>query len=190
MDDKPETVSKAVVSGGLERWKLLWFRTVYSRSSRHPRIWLFVGAVALLVVIVFGWYWVNNKPKLVAQEAAFNQALTLVNNSGYSQGQKYLDAQLSASNDVKHKSDIYIDKATLALNNKDYANALQYARQSEALQPTVSSAVVIAQSAELSGDKATAIKYYQITIDRMKQSKLPYDTDIAEYTQKIKDLSK
>lgn len=157
------------------------------------RPWVF-GVVILVVVAagIGGWYWAayGSKPRAVSQEAAFNQALTEVNKSGYQQGQKYLDSQLSVATDSAHKSDIYINKASLALNHKDYAHALKYAQQAETLHPTIGSAVLIAQSSELSGNKTTAIKYYTIAINRMKQSKLPYDSDIAEYTQKIKDLSK
>ncbi|HVS58327.1 MAG TPA: hypothetical protein VHD60_01160 [Candidatus Saccharimonadales bacterium] len=152
-------------------------------------------AVLILVVGAAGvgvWYWATHgsKPRAVSQEVAFNEALTEVNKSGYQQGQKYLDSQLSVAISAAQKSDVYINKASLALNNKDYANALKYARQAETLHSTIGSAVLIAQSAELSGDKTTAIKYYTTANNRMKQSNLPYDSDIAEYTQKIKDLSK
>ncbi|MDB5184317.1 MAG: hypothetical protein JWN38_125 [Candidatus Saccharibacteria bacterium] len=66
------------------------------------------------------------------------------------------------------KAEIRLQEASIAYNAGKFADAKRYALEADKLHATVSSAQLVANAAEKSADKATAVKYYQLVLDRMK----------------------
>lgn len=166
---------------------------VASRQAghKHGAKWLIVLAALLVLVILAGTYAYfashHSAPKHVnPPKTAYDKADEAALSGKSSQAQTILDAQLKTATTPTQKGAIYEQKASIAITTNDYASGLKFAQQAETLYPTRNSAYLIAESAELSGDKTTAIKYYQIVITRT-------DPHIDDYTipqlqNKIKQL--
>ncbi len=118
----------------------------------------------------------------------YENAAYILDKQGYAQAQQSLDSQLNGSASSATQSSVYYDKAVVALNGKQYDDAKNFALKADKLAPTVKSAQLVAEVARKSGDKATAVAYYKIAIDRMtdEEKKRP---SYEEYQTIIKELS-
>ncbi len=117
--------------------------------------------------------------------AAVTSAEDQADGGDYQGAQSNLDSAITKAGSNKASQGIlYEGKAMLAENAKQYADALQFARQAEALSPTANSALIIARVSEDTGDKATAITYYKKTADRTT------GYDKQEYIDDATELSK
>jgi tetratricopeptide (TPR) repeat protein len=100
-------------------------------------------------------------------------------------------ATLTLQNSLKRaktpadKQVIILRLCSMAYDKGDYKDALEYARQADAIDPTAASSYAIAQAAEGLGDKATAVKYYKIEIGQLEKDTATYDMDKAEVESNI-----
>ena len=179
MSEQPKPLENVVVSGSGGYKQILGFTIRSPRLLRkHPRWVLAVVIVFVLVAGTGSVLWVRhdaaNRLKLEEAQAQAtkpkttiaDQAQTLENNQSYTSAQTYLDAQISQTTSKTTLGSLYESKASLALSNKDYQSALEYAQNAETLNPTSNSAMEIAQCEELLGNKQAAIEYYQKVIAR------------------------
>lgn len=130
--------------------------------------------------------------KILGREQTVAEKADYLNQQGkYAEAQKLLaDSGKSAAN-PKERSRILESQALLALNAKKYDEAMKYAKESESINPTVSSASMVALIAENSGDKATAITYYELVLARLDdKTKQLDDTTVPYYEKKISELKK
>jgi tetratricopeptide (TPR) repeat protein len=160
------------------------------KLSRRQRLYGAV-AVAVLVVAGLGAYLLThqtnpdaanltkNPPETKAQVIS-DQVQDLKGTGKYDDAQKLLDGQLAAAQSAAEKSDLYVQKSSVANNAGDFTTALDYAQQAEKLQPTSSSAYMIAIAAEGLGNKSLAVTYYQKTLDRLTPEQKKRAPDLAE----------
>ncbi len=90
------------------------------------------------------------------------------------------------------EAEFYLKKGQLAINNGFYEDALEFGLKAEEANQTIRTAVLTAQSAERLGDKETAIKYYQLAVDRTPEEERLINSQTSEYpfyVNKIKSLS-
>lgn len=135
------------------------------------------------------------------------EAASVVAKSGYAAGQEYLDKALESASTSNDKATIYLHKSLLAIsgsgsdvnssnsiadvNNDSVKNtALEYAYESEKLNPTAASAVSIASLEESAGNLEDSIKYYKIYLERGANSydTVNTDSDYEYYSNYIKTL--
>jgi len=166
---------------------------------------IIVGVVALLAGGIF--YYIQSSQKNVVKNPAKERELTPIEQaeevSSKAQGQaalgkvadayKAYDEAIAKSNDAKIKSWLLVNKAITAINSKKLTEAAEFARQAEAVLPTYSTSQAMAQVAEARGDKSSATKYYQKTIERYttEAKDTPfYEGDLATFKAKVKELSR
>ena len=134
----------------------------------------------------------SNSQEVSDYTAAQKASLDAGNSYNPETGEGYQDAIATLDDGLKEVSGddeetarVYISKASVYMNAKQYQQALDMAQQAEGLDPTsVSSAYIARANAEL-GNKADAIKYYQLTIDRIKAFKYHNQTDIDYYQDQL-----
>jgi hypothetical protein len=102
---------------------------------------------------------VTSKPKTV---------IGLLLTGDDSGAQKMLDTQIAAATTKSQKGGLYLQKAGIAYDAKEYENGLQFAQQAESLNPTAGSAGLIGNTASALGDKTLAVQYYKLQLQRMQ----------------------
>lgn len=163
--------------------------------------YLVVGLVIFVMVTILGLILLRmtrHKQQPVSQDAgSFHETPTTPAEKSYAyqlsgqynEAYKLLDEAINKAGTDKEKADLYNEKSIAALNAKDYAFALEMAKQSEKLSPSISSAHIIAESAEQTGDKKTAVGYLKKQVERTISSGKPYvQEDIDALRQKITQL--
>lgn len=84
----------------------------------------------------------------------------------YEKGKATLNDQLQQAGTDVEKAKKYSQLAQLATNNGQHQEAFDYALQADGLNPTNTSARIVADKAVRLGNKAEAIKYYNLAIER------------------------
>ncbi len=164
---------------------------------KHANIKILIIITIMLVSVLLGLFLSKESakkstPRLLppasptAQDRIYNTANQLSLSGKPEQAQQSLDTQIKQAKDVKDEGILYEFKASVALNNSDFKTALEYAQKAESLSPTRNSASLIANSAELLGNKPLAIQYYKILITRTNPKTDDYT--IPGLEQKIKSL--
>jgi len=164
---------------------------------------LITFAVLLLIVISYFIYIIianklisYNSAKLYqaaeAKNKIYTQADAVAVKNGANAGQSELDKNLVNSKSDTDKAYVYCAKSSLAMSDaggKDYDKALEYAKKAEKLNPTASTAALIAGIYEKTKDKDQAIKFYQLAIDRLSNSKSAMDkADVSYYKKTLEAL--
>lgn len=151
-----------------------------SHKNHLRKKWLII--IAIIFVAIVGGYLIYKylpKNQVVVQPVENSstsssltiseQAARLASNGDYNAGQKLLDGELAKRTDDTGQVDIYIGKAVLSVNNKNYDDAFSFALKAEDIAKSRLTSRLIAQIAEKSGDKAKAIEYYQLTLNRYSE---------------------
>ncbi len=86
------------------------------------------------------------------------------------------------------EAEFYIRKAELAFNSGYYEDGLSYAVSADENNPTVSSAVLVAESAMKLGDNETAIKYFTLAANRTSEESKNLGPEISEYYYYINQI--
>ena len=197
----------------------MWERQAYTGMANIIKLqgkrfnWLQLGIIVSVLTIILVAAFFFFKPQITApprqdststaaQEAQknFTEADKAATAGDYAKGQTILDDALSnavsnqtATNTTTTNSslsDIYLQKATLALNNLQNQDAVTFAKKAEALNPTRITATVLAQAAEQVGDKALALQYYTLVVARTtEQEQQLAPDDFAYYQSKVKELT-
>ncbi len=183
----------------------------HKRSGKNKaRAKLLVAAIAALVILcalaaggVFIFKRLHKAPqpttgstsqRLTAatvskDQSVENQAMALSADGNGTDAQKLLDQALAKTSDKTKQAQLYLDKSSVAINVNQGQQALQYAQKAESLNPTRNSAQMIAETAENLGDKATALKYYKLELQRLQADpKSAGPGDIQATQDKIKGL--
>lgn len=183
---------------------------IIQQSKQKPRIifnskmWLIIGAIVVISAIGVAWICLSPKehksrsPSVSSNVSgekaseATKQVNSIVETSGPTAAQEYLDNLISKTNDSAEQSRLYLDKAILAgsySGGRDLSLALEYAYKAEALSPTKDTALTIGINEENSNNISAAIKYYKLYLDR-----IPHDTsdasDYSYYVEHVKGLEK
>ena len=106
----------------------------------------------------------------------------------YDGGQAALDSQLVNADDAVAQAKIYINKSSLALNLSKYDDAYTFAKKAEELQPSVSSAKLMASALAKQGNKDGAVEQYKIAISRITGSSELDELDKLSIQKKIDNL--
>jgi basic membrane lipoprotein Med (substrate-binding protein (PBP1-ABC) superfamily) len=154
------------------------------RTSRKKVIVIII--VALFAVLAVGgaaygvWVIVSNQSKQADTPTESTQSVTqrqqelsekisvITQTQGAKKAQEQVDKEISASNDNADKSYLYIMKAGLEAYKSefDFEAVLGYAQQAEDLNPTIETAITIADTAYHLGQKELALKYYRLYLER------------------------
>lgn len=130
----------------------------------------------------------RNDPMVALQKTATQTA----QQSGVAAGQKVYDQQLQKTTDKNDKAQIYLMQSALAgstAGGNDQASALTYAYDAEKAAPSTGTAITIAQLEEQAGNKANAIKYYNLYLSRMTDAQKQVDQgDFEYYSAHVKQL--
>jgi tetratricopeptide (TPR) repeat protein len=94
--------------------------------------------------------------------------------------------QPSASNDDKYNA--YWQLGVNASNSNQPQQAIKYFEQAEAIKPTYTVSHLIAEQAEMLGDKTTAIAYYKKAITQLDKNSPVYDSDKNYLEGKVTSL--
>lgn len=183
-----------------------------ARIHTHKRLFV-VGIVILVVVVgaVAGLWFTRSSHKAgnsstsktansqalstgkgEANVALQNTATQAAQASGPAAGQKVYDQQLQKTTNSADQAQIYLLKSALAgstAGGNDQAAALQYAYDAEKASPSTGTAVTIAQLEEQAGNKANAIKYYNLYLSRVTDAEKNVDQgDFEYYSAHVKQL--
>lgn len=182
MSEQPKPLENAVVSEDSGYRKFLSFSVGRPQFSRQHPAYLIAAVIIIVLLALWGGFAIWNhqtathlsKLQSAAKAQAAHpkptvatQATTLANTAGYQSGLSYIDSEIAKTTDKKIQGSLYEDKSSLAINDNDYAAALEYAQTAESLNPTANTAQLIAQAAEVLGNKQLAIEYYQKEISRL-----------------------
>lgn len=100
----------------------------------------------------------------------YDEAVSEAIENGPEAGQQALDKQLDQQQDSAERADIYAQKAILSQSSEggaDYAQAIAYAYQADAEHPTYGTALFVADLEYYHGDKAKALQYYKLYLERL-----------------------
>ncbi|MBC7943589.1 hypothetical protein H7X68_03780 [Candidatus Saccharibacteria bacterium] len=170
-----------------------------NKKLNRLQIGIFISVVTIILVSAFFFFKPQpstpsgQEPKTIAQdesEKKFVEADKAAFDGDYQKGQSILDDALKIKTSDTGRSDIYIQKSTLAFNNAQMQDAVAFAKTAEQLDPTSLSASVLAQAAEQAGDKVLAVKYYKLAAERTTEQEKQLSLDDFEFYQsKVKELS-
>jgi len=159
------------------------------QKKPFPKKYLFIiiGFVAVGIVLLIFWYLnfylkdrellrqetealaqmqVETEKATKSQEVYF-QAVEKVESGDYASGQVILDTAVASTNDSIEQAWIYIQKASIALNANQFEDAYNFAKEAEELDPSVSSARLLAAAVEAKGNKVEALENYQLSLSRI-----------------------
>lgn len=144
-----------------------------SPKKRPPKKLLIVGGAFVVLVGVAGVLLVtrpweqqptsadNGDTAELAPLNAVERADIMAGEGDYQGSQALLDSELLAqASTTDEKQQVYIQKAVLAMNNKNYDEAMTYAKEAETIRSDKMSVRLIGQIAEQRGDKSLAVDYY------------------------------
>ncbi len=160
---------------------------------------LFVVAVIIFTAALLSGYYIfknqksDNRSKTASTSKLkenYDEANNAVYSGDYSKGQDILDDALNKSTTDVERSTIYIQKSTLALKSSKSDEAIKFANTAEKTYPSRMSAIVLAMSYEGKGDKALALKYFKLVLERFtEQERSIAPADYEYYQSKVKELS-
>lgn len=99
-----------------------------------------------------------------------------------------LATALENADDDSTKALLYIQQGNAAYDSEDFNTALESYLQADGLEPSNQTAQLIGFTYEELDDKAKAIEYYRLTIDRLDQDSMVYGADKAFFEDKISQL--
>ena len=102
------------------------------------------------------------------QTSLRDDVVATLQTEGYQQASEQLDQELQAATEPTDQAYIYTLKMSVATaqSNPDYQLALDYAIKADDASPTYETALNAGSIADLLNQKETAIKYYQLYLDR------------------------
>ena len=162
----------------------------------NPRYFLYALGLLLLALVVGILVLVVHRhgvsPQASKQAAVIpltteEKADQLSSKGGYSQGQALLHSELSSAATPAAKAMIYMQQTTLALNNKQYTDATQYAQSAESLLHSASTAELEGQVAAAAGDKKAAASYFNVAISRVTTSPIS-QVEVQQYQNELNSL--
>lgn len=157
------------------------------RMSKKTIMILVVAVITLVIAVGLILYEQKPKtPKISTFDLAYNTAVTIGN---YSQGQQILDNAIKKSTNNQNTVNLYLQKATVAINAKHPDDAMQFAQKADSITPSSTTASMIADVAAAQGNKTLAIQWLNTTIQRLDKNSQGYRMDLEDIQQKIKDLS-
>lgn len=83
---------------------------------------------------------------------------------------------------------LYIQKGSVAYDNKDFNAAMEAFLRAEELDPSSQTAQLIGFTYQELGNNPKAIEYYQLTIERLDPGNILYEADKAYFEERIKRL--
>ena len=120
-----------------------------------------------------------------AQKAAkisdYGQASYATINGDYAAAQLALDNQLPKATTPQQKAVIYSQKMSLAINDKQYHDALTFGQNAENSQKTEMTATLYYQMYLAQGNKPQAKQWLQMAIDRLNKNSDLYDEQLKEF---------
>lgn len=161
-----------------------------------------IFVVVLLISLAYYFVFINKKntdstkteeviSKSEERQKNYDSANSIAKGGDYEKAQKQLDSSLSMQKTAEDRSEVYSQKAVLALDNNKKEDALSYAKKAEESYKSQASANIVAQIAEATGDKALALTYFKLALERMTNDQKQYFPDeIKYYQQKIEELQK
>ncbi len=165
-------------------------------------------AVVLVFLVLGGWWYTKylsdqsnlksaqaqaEKTQAIQQKAAasafvYNEASKQTASGSYTAGQAVLDKAIQSEVDISSEAYLYIQKSLVAYNVGKYDDAYNFAEKSESVNPTVSSANIMAMAAEKKGDKNEAIAKYKLAISRMVGDSEMINSDRLDLQNNIRRL--
>jgi tetratricopeptide (TPR) repeat protein len=171
-------------------------------GSKKRRIIIIVGIILLVLLaggagVALRWWQqsANNGESMVSdQEEEVTETLPAVvddlqnlriegNQAAFDQ-----DIQVALDNpdyDDPTRASIYIQQGSAAYDKKNFQAALEAYMNAEDLVHTSETAQLVGFTQEELGDKAKAIEYYQLTIDRLSPDNVLYEADKQYFEERI-----
>jgi len=200
-------MSGVIISGNVGGSRIFFWK-----SWEKSNIKIFYRLTILLIfVIIFGfvgsvyiWHKNNrsnsspnskeNNNSVQNFQTSLNAAAQKANNvtgvgtNSYQKAISYVNAVPIASDNSTQDEDVLIEKATIALNYEQYADALKYSEEADSLSSSNTTAYLAAESAQALGQNQLAIKYYKEALSLTPATSGSNDADIRDYNQAISQL--
>jgi tetratricopeptide (TPR) repeat protein len=125
-------------------------------------------------------------PKLSVADNAYNTAIA---EGDYAKGQQVLDDAVKKSTDKQNTANLYLQKASIAVNANHLQDALQFAKKADGLAPSNTTAEMIATVAKAQGNKTLAIQWLNTAIKRLDKNSHGYQIVLEDDQEKIQELS-
>lgn len=154
-----------------------------------------IALVSIILAILLGvsvTLFVFDSTKQVSvvqsEEIDRGQVLEAQYKGDYNLAFRLIDDALLKTNDDKQKASLYQLKASVAYNFQRYDEVYSFSSQSYNLSPSVDSVRMMAESSNLTNNKAEALRCYEIALSLVKSSS---DEDLRNkklFEQKIAEL--
>lgn len=165
------------------------------KSIKRLVLWL-VGLVIVVALACWGFAVsrkdtpktpTNQSPAIkIDKSLPYNKLAEQYSNAGdYKAAEQTLANKLASTNDTVTKANTYGQQATIALNMNHLSDAINYARQADKASPSASTALLLGQISEASGNKSDAKRYYQLAISRLDKSGPNYDIILSNYQRQL-----
>lgn len=177
--------------------KLISLDEPKKRLGKKLLIVIGFGVLAAVVVGMIAWTFIskNNSSDQPAKPAE-DQPLTsyqiadqMAFQGQYDDAQALLKLEAEQEGDKTKKAELYHQQSLLAFNAKKYQEALDLAQKAEATKPSLNTAIMVADTARMLGNKSLAAEYYQKVLDRItpeQRARTPYDYESFE--AKLKEM--
>jgi tetratricopeptide (TPR) repeat protein len=185
-EDKTPNSSNVVVSAP-ENGKFLRIPFM-PRLSKKATIVTICVAVLVVAAIVVAIVLIERarSPKLSLEDNAYN---TAVAEGDYAKGQQLLDDAIKKSTSKQNTANLYLQKASIALNSKRLQDAMQFAKKADSISPSNTTAEMIAGVAKAQGNKVLAIQWLNTAIKRLDKGSQGYQSILEDDQEKIQELS-
>lgn len=174
----------------------------------RKKFWIIGAGVLAVVVVVVGIWWFMASRSGVAQTntqkkttqvqtektiaaaatVAYSDASQAAHTGDYSGGQATLDKVADQTTDSVAKAVIYTQKSSIAYNSGKYDDAYSFAKKAEEINPTVSTASLMARAAEKQDNKKEAIAQYKVAVSRITGNTELDELDRQELNNNITKL--
>lgn len=175
---------------------------IHDKKLSKLQIGIIIAITAIILVSVFFIYKYQTTTKTVDKKNTISKSAKklldrsvkvdeAVADGGYDDGQEVLDEALKSAATNSERSEIYVQKASLALNSSKSDQAIEFANAAEKANPSRLTATMLAIIAEQVGDKTLSLKYYRLVVERTTEQEKKLAPDEYEYYQaKVAELSK
>jgi tetratricopeptide (TPR) repeat protein len=165
------------------------------RLTRSKSALAVLAVIATIVVIgILGWMRFFSpevgggmQSPIVPVDDVPVAALGYARSGDVDSGLAYYDSQIDQRKDATEKWQLLLYKSSFSLTSKRYEEAIDAAKQADAIKSDLSTAVALARAYEGSGDRRQAFSYYKKALDLSPKDGLGSRSNYI-WEQKIKEL--
>lgn len=153
-----------------------------------------VAVVILVIIAAIGWQaWrgfgdsVDSSVQPLSMNQALSIAMTYDDRGDVEGGLKFYDGQIKGRKDENEKQQLLLYKSDFALKAGKYDEAINAAKQADAIKSNTASMTALARAYEGQGNKQKAAEYYKKLLDAAPKDGMGSRFN-SEWEQKLKEL--